>query len=84
LLNLTPVRFDIIDNGKTVCSLAPRQSCWWPAPAGQHRIELRRPDGKSINKTVSISGSGYSGVLHQVICPSDFGTAEYSDAPACK
>jgi tetratricopeptide (TPR) repeat protein len=81
LLNSTPVAFEVIDNGKTVCSLAPRQSCWWPAPAGQHAIELRRPDGKTIRKSVSISG--YSGVLHTVICPKDFGTSERSDAPVC-
>lgn len=83
LLNLTPVRFDVIDNGRTVCTLAPDQSCWWPALDGRHEIELRRPDGRSISTTVSVRSNEGSGVLHRAVCPRDFGTAERSDAPVC-
>jgi hypothetical protein len=67
--NNTSGAFDVIDNGKTVCSLAPDQDCWWPAGSGQHVIELRRRDGRTMRKTLSISG--YVGVLHQLICPLD-------------
>jgi tetratricopeptide (TPR) repeat protein len=76
--NNTAVAFDVIDNGKTVCSLAPDQDCWWPAGSGQHVIEIRRRDGKTMRKTLSISG--YSGVLHQLICPSDRSRSELSGA----
>jgi tetratricopeptide (TPR) repeat protein len=82
LLNLTPVKVDVFDNGRTVCSLAPNQSCYWAATPGQHVIELRRQDGKSIRTTVSSSDRD-GGTLHQVICPKDFGTSERSDAPTC-
>ena len=68
LRNLTPVALDVIHDGKTVCSLAPDQGCMYPGPAGQHAIELRRRDGKTIRKTVS--------TLHPVVCPKDFGTSE--------
>jgi tetratricopeptide (TPR) repeat protein len=74
LMNLTPVRVDVIDDGKTVCSLAPEQGCMVPGPAGRHVIELRRTDGRSTRKTLSD--------LHPMICPKDFGTPEPSK-PAC-
>jgi tetratricopeptide (TPR) repeat protein len=67
LANNTRFAIDIIDNGKTVCSLAPSQDCWWLAGSGQHTIEIRRRDGKTMQKSISISG--YGGVLHQLICP---------------
>jgi tetratricopeptide (TPR) repeat protein len=79
--NNTRVAFDVIDNGKTVCSLAPDQDCWWPAGSGQHVIELRRRDGKTMRKTLSISG--YSGVLHQLICPRDTSRRNELPRDAC-
>jgi tetratricopeptide (TPR) repeat protein len=83
VLNGTAMFMNVMDNRKIVCALKAEQDCWWVATPGQHIIELVRGDGRSLSKTVTVSQDTKRGVIHDVICPKDFGVTEQA-VPSCR
>jgi hypothetical protein len=63
--------FAVLDNGSTICNLAPGDHCQWPMTFGSHRVEINRQDGYGLSKDFNVT-SEFGTYPHETFWDCDF------------